>query len=476
MEEENNYKNRIIGMYILILYTITLLRSIGEWNLVPTYIDSAIFAISGLIGGIIILYEFYEILLKKEKFNFDPMLILFLIVFGISIILNRQFTFIANIKNFCWEVLFLLVLYQFSKKNALKEKFFLWFQTILVSFSFVMSMISLGMFFVGYSFITKIEGKTNPLRIGFVENRLFGAYADPNYSGVMAGISIIISIFLFKKIAKSLILKIALILNIAIQISFIGLSGSRNALIVLVVMSTVLSFFTVFWKLSNYNKLKKFFVSFVAAILMGIVCFGVIETSRNILIYIPEYVSPVINQDSGKKSLDNQSKSDREINLNREDVERSGDISNMRFTLWKSGLDIFKSKPFFGVGPKSIHDYAQKYLPNTYLAKSNLAVHNAYLNVLVCTGLFGGMFILVFLLKSLIRILQYAFSTDILNSQFMYSAVAILGIAISGFFHNEIFFMSTSSPLVFWVLIGQVNGTIYYDRTQLEGKKSELQS
>jgi len=472
MEKKINDKNRIVGIYILILYSISLLRSIGEWSLIPTSIDSAIFAVSGLVGGFIMLHEIYELLIKKKPLKFDISLFSFLIIFGITIILNRQFAFAANIKNFCWEALFLLVIYEFSKKNALKENFFLWFQTILVTFSLIMSTISLWMFFVGYSFISRIEGKTNPLRIGFVENRLFGAYADPNYSGVMAAVSIIVSFYLFRNITKSLVFKIILILNIIIQISFIGLSGSRNALIVLTVMVTALSFFTVFRKLTSTNKLKRTLRSFTVAILMGVICFGFVESSKSFLSYVPKYVSPHISQKQSKKSIKDYEQNDMEVNLDREDVERSGDISNMRFTLWKSGIEIFKTTPLFGVGPKSIHDYAQKYVPDTYLAKSNLAVHNAYLNVLVCTGLFGAICVLIFLLKSLVGVLKHVFSVSLLNAQFIYSVVVVFGIGVSGLFHNEIFFMATSSPLVFWVFIGQMNGTI----TRLEDKESELQS
>ncbi|WP_137665577.1 O-antigen ligase family protein [Enterococcus hulanensis] len=471
MKTEIDHKNRIIGIYILLLYTITLLRSIGEWSLIPTYIDSAIFAVSGLVGGLIILFEFYEILRKRKKFDFDIALVSFLVIFGISIVLNRQFSFPANIKNFCWEVLFLLVIYEFSKRNALKAKFFLWFQSILVAFSFLMSTISLGMFFTGYSFITRIEGKTNPLRIGFVENRLFGAYADPNYSGVMAGVSIIISVYLFKNIAKNILVKIILILNIIIQISFIGLSGSRNALIVLIVMVSTLSFFSMYWKFANKNKLNRIYKAAIIAILLGSFCIGFVEGSKKVLSSLPEYTAAQFHKNHSKDLVT----SDKEVNLDREDVERSGDISNMRFTLWKSGIEIIKTSPFVGVGPKSIHDYAQKYVPNTYLAKSNLAVHNAYLNVLVCTGIFGVVCVLVFLLKSLFNTVRYFFKVNVLDLQILYSAIVVLGLATSGLFHNEIFFMSTSSPLVFWLLIGQVNGTIRNSKIHSE-EKDELQS
>ncbi|WP_270346129.1 O-antigen ligase family protein [Enterococcus thailandicus] len=454
MDSHANKKIFYKELYILILYSVTLLRSIGAWSLIPSSIDSMLFNVVGLVGGLILLVEFFEIITKKKNFDYDISLVLFLTAFFISILLNHQYAFFANIKNFSWEALFLLTIFSLAKNSEVKKSFFVKFQVILVGFGFIMSFISLLMFIFNFSYITPLANKTNPLRLGFVENRLFGAYSDPNYAAVMATIVILFSVYLFLKVSKSMLMRSLIIINIIIQILYIGLSGSRNGLIVLLALTSVYVFFQLFYSkdYAKHSILKNTLYGVVAAAVVSSAMFLLVDVSKNGISQLPE-----LTQEISFKQKNTEIKNKDEVNLSRKDVARSGDISNMRFTLWKSGFEIFKTRPFFGVAPKSIHDYAKNELPDTYLAKTNLAVHNAYLNVLVCTGIAGAITAGFFLLKNMIRILRYAFKNNIKQTEFLYYMLAVLALALSGLFHNEIFFMTTSSPLVFWVFLGGVN-------------------
>jgi O-antigen ligase len=469
MEIESKKRLNYKELYILILYAISLLRSIGAWNIVPTSIDSMIFNIVGLAGGIILLIEVVQIILRKKPFDYDILLVLFLIIFGISILLNYKYNFFANVKNFAWSALFLLTIYSVAKNKNTQENFFVKFQTILVSFGFIMSLISLGMFVFNYSYITPLENKTNPLRLGFIENRLFGAYADPNYAAVMAVVVIVFSLYLLLYKCKNVLFKVLLIINIILQIFYIGLSGSRNGLVVLLAITAVYTFFNVFYskrEAIQKNILSRVIIGVIAAGLASSVMFLAVDVSKRALSVVPD-VFPA-HKIISKNNSSNNKQTDEPVDLSREDIAGSGDISNMRFTLWKSGIEVFKTSPLFGVAPKSIHDYAQKEVPNTYLAKTHLAVHNAYLNVLVCTGIFGALAALAFLGKNAYNVIKYAFMNNIKNNRFLYYMLAVLALAISGLFHNEIFFMTTSSPLVFWVFLAGLNNVMSQKKQKQE--------
>ena len=87
------------------------------------------------------------------------------------------------------------------------------------------------------------------------------------------------------------------------------------------------------------------------------------------------------------------------VDLTRPDVAKSTDVSNLRFTIWKSAIEIFQSSWLFGTSPKNMIAYAQDILPNTYIAQRNFSVHNAYLNTLASTGILGGITFVVFLFR-----------------------------------------------------------------------------
>lgn len=59
------------------------------------------------------------------------------------------------------------------------------------------------------------------------------------------------------------------------------------------------------------------------------------------------------------------------VNLTRNDVSDSDDLSNGRFGIWKAGFLMFKQNILFGVGPsrEGIVSYAKAFLPETYVAK-----------------------------------------------------------------------------------------------------------
>lgn len=70
-------------------------------------------------------------------------------------------------------------------------------------------------------------------------------------------------------------------------------------------------------------------------------------------------------------------------------LEKNGDITNGRSASWEETINIFKKKPFFGVGAASLE------------IVYGVSTHNVYLQVLAEMGIYGFITFVIFLLSSL---------------------------------------------------------------------------
>ncbi|MFC4771154.1 O-antigen ligase family protein [Enterococcus hermanniensis] len=457
--QTKKYKINIIEIYILFLLLAYLLRTIGAYSLVPTRIDSLVFTFAGLVGEILFISQLLKVLKQRNFKYYNWLLIAFLTVLFLSTIVNYKFSPIGNIKVLAWQAIFLLMIYSTIFHDFNNQLFFDIFRNIIVIFGFFMSIVSLAMFAIRFSYSTGLENKQNPLRIGIVENRLFGSYTDPNYAAVMAVVIIILSLYYllgYQKLKTGL--RLFYTANIIIQIMYIGLSGSRNGLIVLTLVTFTFIFFKLFHsvKTKAYNIYIRVIISLILAMFCAAMSFVVVDQTKNLLAKTPA-ITAFDGSKFLKKENDKNINHDKSVSLVRKDVSDSSDVSNLRFTIWKSAVDIFKENPLLGVPPKSLHEYAEKKMPTTYLAKTKLAVHNAYINVLVSTGTIGAIIMLIFLLKAIVNSIISAFTRDIFSkNSHGYHLLAVLTLFLSGFFHNEMFLMATSSALIFWVFLASV--------------------
>lgn len=450
MVEEKKFD--IVGSYILVTYFAFLLRTIGAWSLLPSSLDSALFGLVGVIGGVLLVWDFSQILLKKRSFDYDILLFIFLIALTVSIAVNYQYSPVGNIKVLAWQAVFFLLMFSSIKFGRVAKNFLDRFQGLLIGFGFAMSLVSLLMFFTRFSYRTPLEQKTNPLRIGFVENRLFGTYTDPNYAAVMAVIVIVFSVYYLMKPTVKKGVKAFLIANLILQFAYIALSGSRNGLVTLLFAAGVGGFFYFFHKFQGVT-IRKALIGLLAGALLASASFLAITGVKEVFPKLPSIsISQKYDENNNGEFTDED-----EVSLGREDIQGGGDVSNLRFTIWKSALEIFKKNPVFGMPPKSLHQYAIQEMPDTYLAQTKLAVHNAYLLLLVSTGVVGTVIMLIFMIKNIVLALIYAFKVPNMTKGFLYYLLACGVLAVSGLFHNELFLMATSSAIVFWVSLAKMN-------------------
>ncbi|HAR0816805.1 TPA: O-antigen ligase family protein, partial [Enterococcus faecium] len=144
--------------------------------------------------------------------------------------------------------------------------------------------------------------------------------------------------------------------------------------------------------------------------------------------------------------------------LVRKDVAENTDISNARITIWKSAWEIFKTSWLIGVSPKNVVSYAQSIIPDGYIAKVGIAIHNAYLNVLTSTGILGIIPFMAFLIKSFVlNVYRIIYNKCIGKDYHFVYCLVILSYALYAALNNELVYENTVGTFVFWLFLGRVN-------------------
>ena len=88
--------------YLLILIFSLIIRSMNIYSLLPSTLDNILFSCLAFLGFFVVLYELYNFLMEKNKDWTDWLILIFLLAFLISIILNRNYGMSSNLKLLVW--------------------------------------------------------------------------------------------------------------------------------------------------------------------------------------------------------------------------------------------------------------------------------------------------------------------------------------------------------------------------------------
>lgn len=444
------------GLYLLYFEIMLILRAIGPYLLLPHIIDTVFFWSAGFIGSLLILADFILSVKSRNIRKYDVLLILFLIVMLASSLLNVKYGVFENIKLLMWQAIFFLVIFQFSKDYGYTRYHKVFEQLLFWSWLAVIA-VSLGMFVTQFGLKIPIEFKYYPVRIGWLGNRLFGVFTDPNFGAVISVIALFIGIkwLMGPKVNKSLAFLIGL--NVVLQFCFIVLSGSRTAQVVLYVVSFVFVFFILF-KRSQRNLIKTITVAVTSGLIVMGGLFVLTNVSEKVLIHVPAVYHQLTIDEEQMTGAKKKAKPVGKASLNRPDTQ-SGDISNMRFELWQSAFAIFKKSPLLGGSPGYYIPFAHDKLPHTLMGRDNLTAHNFFFLVLAATGGLGTIIFFVFFFGNVFQAIRYCFVTKkTLTTEPTFYAVLFAGaIGLSALFITELVLVSTIGALVFWSAIGLVN-------------------
>ncbi|BBM17511.1 polymerase [Enterococcus avium] len=438
--------------YFFTLLAGLLLRSINIYSLMPSKYDGMFFTFLALWGGILLGIDFFSNL-KKKRFPYDKLLILFSTVILLSSIFNRQYGIIPNIKLLIWSCIYYFLAYEFAKEHFKDNRFFKNIDFTLIITWFVLTFSSLVMFFLNFGF-EKFYSPRDRIRVGFLESRLFGLYGDPNYAATGAVIVIILSLYYIFKIKRTS-LRVFLIANIFIQFIYIVLSGSRTGEVVGYILFSLSVFIFV---LDN----KRFENNKIAGVFLGIAVAIAGIFSLHILIdFTKDLFNNILNilshhEMNGKIISNSQSNT----SLVRKDVAESDDVSNLRFSIWKSALDIFKSSWLVGTSPKNMIPYAREHLPSTFIAQNGFIVHNSYLNVLASTGILGGLTFFSFCIRSFFEVVKSINWKEAMSSSYKYIYfLVVFAYALFGCINSEFVLEHTIGSLIFWLFLGRLIGS-----------------
>lgn len=324
-----------------------------------------------LLGVLLGLYNFFV----KKAYLFVRKIEYLIIFFAMNIItslLVMKYGFSTNIKNLVVFFIYFFAIYPIFQ-NFSREKsrilFNVFFSVITVA-NTVGVFLSLVQFFmlIGYRVF---DYKGLLIRQGFVESRLFGILASPNYLSI---ISLIVIIYLWMRLSTlNKIVKTLAISSIILNFAYIVLSGSRTTYICLVVAAFLYSLI----KFEYSNKAK----SFVTVLLtVGLVFLSYNGVKYSSDLYLKAHSAEIqLNKEKGENN---------NLTLERTDTSEEN-ISNNRFAIWQSTASFIPKRPLFGYSAGNWYELGKTYDASAYIIKEHYLTHNGYLEVLFYNGILG---------------------------------------------------------------------------------------
>lgn len=447
--------------FIFFYLTYLALCMFIPFRLVTEAISSHIYTAVAFIGVLILLLDlwFARENLKKIEYLFP---FLFVLTGLISTLVNYQYELLANIKILAIMAVQFDCFYMLNthwKKQDSKGIVFKMMQSFLVVW-FVAVVISLGEFVVGYAMdLGSDRGDLSYLRQGFYDERLFGTFADPNYASVLSVVAICFCAIFLRKKDNKIPLKIYYIINILMQWLYVVLSGSRTALLSMCTALGVVAL-VLLW---NYLRRKDvaeihcIVISFLVALLcVGIIC-GCYSATKEVMSYIPGLYIEAEEAEDPEENPESAT-TPQKVDLNREDVENSDNLSNNRFTVWKDAITIWKSTPIVGATSRGYLEYAKDKVGNLYIVERSYVTHNGYLSTLLFSGLLGTAVMVGWIGFLLYRIIKYLFyrscSEDLeyVNVVVLFAGVMSMGVATM--LLSLVFYETMISGAVFWMMCG----------------------
>ncbi len=256
------------------------------------------------------------------------------------------------------------------------------------------------------------------------------------------------------------LIRIVSVANIFVQFIYLVLGASRTGEVCLLFV-LLISSFVYSYRLNNKNSFWVLILRIILSLCVCLVVHFAIDFSRMLLSYIP---SLFIHAPS---SISGTGMGLYQVSMERPDVAESSDISNLRFRIWGSAMDIFKTTWLFGASPRNALKYAKDVLPNAFIAQRGYDAHNFYVATVFYTGVSGALFLGIFFIKSAFEVVRYYIVNKFQVSDPIFNSLTlcIICTAVSGMFLSEILFITTVGSFFFWLFSGYVINSIKNEST-----------
>ena len=449
--EKNYFKINMAFILIVAVYCMCGL-------IVPLQFISANKIVAGGMTLFGILLATYNLVIKKVylKIKTIEYLLLFFAFNIITSMLVISYGYSTNIKNaLIFYIYFLTVFPIFTGITREEGKkiydYFFYTVTVLNTFGVLVSLIQ----FVLLKGYRVHDYKGLYIRQGFVESRLFGILASPNYLSL---ISLIVIIFLVLKVCSfEKVYRYISIVAIVLNFIYIVLSGSRTAFICMMIAAVIYSI-VMFYQKGNVKSLLK------VALAIVVVLFSykaVNFTSEQYLKYNKERLEV---QD---KKLENK---DNNLSLERTDTSEEN-ISNNRFAIWKSTVSFVPKKPIFGYSGGNWYEIGKKMNPDEYIIKEHYLTHNGYLEILFYNGLVGfismGIFVLSFFISMVKRIFRDK-KEDLVNKDLLSMIMILMVILVSNLFLSSTFYGISLLGIILFLMAGYFYSIVSTDKSNFK--------
>ncbi len=478
--DKNFYNARLAYIVFVLLYSIARQYIVAFQ---PVLMNDIFNFVVVFFAGIVFLWDFifHKNVIKTK--NTVILSVIFLLTLLISII-KFKYGFIDNIKAAANMFIQFFVLYSTGKKMT-KDRIKFEIKVIglaLSVFWMIAALISNIMYFldITYTQTNYIWGDAKPIQQGFVHEddgavimRLWGVFVDPNFAASISIIVVCLCVFLIIAF-RSKIAKILSVLNIATQVVYIILSGSRMAMLTCLLLAAVAGWYFG-WGICEKIKQKLFdkkVIKEVFSIVLAGVCaasffvgYTVIKAAlpyaRQGVVLIESATQksePKVGKIGTLNAKINIIEASSEVvtngvqSLDRGDVAVKSDISNGRFDMWLEGIEVFKTSPLLGVGPRTYSAIAKEINPK--MSITHRSIHNSYLELLMGNGIVGFGLMLAFFVLFAIEMLKFRRKKSEENLEMGVLTLIVLSAMAGGMFISSLFYYLSGISIIVFTMMG----------------------
>lgn len=449
--EEYMYFAERLFTYLFIVYAILSTNSFFY----GTKVISVFMWTSFLLGFLIICYRAVH---YKNYLEMPGLKILIVLLFSIifSTLVNYKYSFKGNVI-FCiyWAIYFLIFYTRKSKTTIAEIKkeygnfavFFVVYTTISVIVGFIL-------FFTGYSktFVANDTGYV--YYAGFAIGRLTGTFINMNNGAITVAAAVPLMIFIITKVNRKS-LKILLAIDISVHLLFIALTDSRSGAVCIGVICGVGVMMFLLHKFNNRKLLFKGLI-LLLSVLIAVGAYMIPRQMKNVYNNVSILIS--------SNETDETTEEKNDVAIIDRGYSTSGDISNRRFNVWGSAIEIYTSslKTFMiGTGYSGLVEYAGEVVPDTYILTNDLGelrtLDNEIFNIMVAQGSLGLTIFGVFVVYILILFFKKFNAISKENITIISVMVSVVvGLSVSAMFMGVMFYHFSQNVVVFWISLGSI--------------------
>ena len=381
--------------------------------------------------------------------------------------MNRQYGITENGKWVIWTGIQFFALYvcDVERNPAKYRREFRILSHIMIVCGSLAAVASIVQLFQVYSqFITTADGEF--IVTGYTWGRLWGVYTDPNYGAVFSVIVIILSLLFL--LQRKGIIRIAYIISIVLNFIYFVYSDSRTGEIAMVVSLGVFLILYISKKKEMSRKLVRFGVPAVLVLCIAAAGFGGMQVMKS---QYGKYYSAV-SAERAKNQPKQEVKKDNGTAGRKQDIQQ--DVSNGRFELWQSAVEVWETSPVYGAGYSTFVPYAQEHVPDTYAVNNDqgnyTSMHNTFFNTLAFQGTIGAVLFVLIALRILVYVLLPVLRAQGDDAAELAAMLACTGVVVvSMMFLLDGIYTNSPGSFVLWTFAGYMVRYAY--RKRREGSK-----